>query len=178
MSAWHYFHAEPLISRFSSELYITLLQQLWPTVLVWNPYPIFILSNQLAVKITRPSFSFGCICINSSTCLILSWIDELMKEWMNEWVWKRWKSEWMEEWMNEQVVNKRYIYYGWILSEWVDECPKIADGANELVNIMQFILVTMHMITPSRYMCTYVCLHPTGYVEYTMQIILSLQNCP
>ena len=84
----------------------------------------------------------------------------------------------MEERMNEQVVNKRYIYYGWILSECIDECPKIADGENELVNIMQFILVTMHMITPSREMCTYVCLHPTGYVEYTMQIILSLQNCP
>ena len=74
----------------------------------------------------------------------------------------------MEERMNEQVVNKRYIYiyYVWILSEWVDEwIPKIADGVNELVNIMQFILVMMHMIT--QYMCTYVCLHPTGYVEYT-----------
>ena len=64
----------------------------------------------------------------------------------------------------------------WILSEWVDECPKIADGVNELVNIMQFILVTMHMIT--RYMCTYVCLHPTGYMEYTKQVILCSQNCP
>ena len=100
--------------------------------------------------------------------LILNWwAYERMNESMNEWVWKRWKSEWMEERMNEQVVNKRYIYYGWILSEWVDECPKIADGANELVNIMQFILVTMHMITPSWYMCTYVCLHPTGYIWNT-----------
>ena len=58
----------------------------------------------------------------------------------------------MKERMNEQVMNKIYIYYVWMLSEWVDECPKIADGVNELVNIMQFILVTMHMIT--RYMCT------------------------
>ena len=82
----------------------------------------------------------------------------------------------MEEQMKEQVVSKRNINYVWILSEWVDECPKIADGVIELVNIMQFILVTMHMIT--RYMCTYVCLHLTGYVEYTMQIILCLQNCP
>ena len=82
----------------------------------------------------------------------------------------------MKERMNEQVMNKIYIYYVWILSEWVDECPKIADGVNELVNIMQFILVTMHMIT--RYMCTYICLRLTGYVEYTMQIILCLQNCP
>ena len=80
---------------------------------------------------------------------------------MNEWVWKRWKCEWMKERMNEQVMNKIYIYYVWILSEWVDECPKIADGVNELVNIIQFILVMMHMITPSRYMCTYVCLHST-----------------
>ena len=52
----------------------------------------------------------------------------------------------MKERMNEQVMNKIYIYYVWILSEWVDECPKIADGVNELVNIIQFILVTMHMI--------------------------------
>ena len=51
----------------------------------------------------------------------------------------------MEEQMNEQVVNKRYINYLWILSEWVDECPKIADGVNELIDIIQFILVTMHM---------------------------------
>ena len=86
---------------------------------------------------------------------------------------------WVNEGTNEWTSNEQYIYIYinvWILSEWVDECPKIADGVNELVNIMQFILVTMHMIT--RYMCTYVCLHPTGYVEYTMQVILCLQNCP
>ena len=82
----------------------------------------------------------------------------------------------VNEGRNEQVVNKRYIYYVWILSEWVDECPKIADGVNELVNIIQFILVMMRMVT--RYMCTYVCLHPTGYVEYRIKIILSSQNCP
>ena len=57
MSACYFFHAEPLISRFSLEIYITLLQQLWQTVLVWNLYPIFILLNQLAVKIT-PAESF------------------------------------------------------------------------------------------------------------------------
>ena len=45
------FHAAPRISRFSLEIYITLLQ-LWQTVLVWNLYPIFILVNQLAVKKT------------------------------------------------------------------------------------------------------------------------------
>ena len=85
-----------------------------------------------------------------------------------------WVNEGTNEWTsNEQYI---YIYYVWILSEWVDECPKIADGVNELVNIIQFILVTMHMIT--QYMRTYVCLHPTGYVEYTTQIILCLQNCP
>ena len=42
MSAWYCFHAEPLISRFSLEIYIALLQQLWQTVLMWNLYPIFI----------------------------------------------------------------------------------------------------------------------------------------
>ena len=52
-----FFHAEPLISRFSLEKYITLLQQLWQTVLMWNLYPIFISLNQLAVKIT-PAESF------------------------------------------------------------------------------------------------------------------------
>ena len=57
MPAWYFFHAEPLISRFSSEKYITLLQQLWQTVLMWNLYPIFITLNQLAVKIT-PAESF------------------------------------------------------------------------------------------------------------------------
>ena len=57
MSAWYFFHAEPLISRFSLEIYITLLQQLWQTVLAWNLYHIFILLNQLAVKIT-PAVSF------------------------------------------------------------------------------------------------------------------------
>ena len=36
---------------------ITLLQQLWQTVLMWNLYPIFISLNQLAVKIT-PAESF------------------------------------------------------------------------------------------------------------------------
>ena len=46
------FHAEPLISRFSLEIYITLSQQLWQTVLVWNLYPIFILLNPPVVKIT------------------------------------------------------------------------------------------------------------------------------
>ena len=57
MPAWYFFHAEPLISRFSLEKYITLLQQLWQTVLMWNLYPIFISLNQLAVKIT-PAESF------------------------------------------------------------------------------------------------------------------------
>ena len=57
MSAWYFFHAEPLISRFSVEIYITLLQQLWQTVLMWNLYPISISLNQLAVKIT-PAESF------------------------------------------------------------------------------------------------------------------------
>ena len=75
MTAWHFFHAEPLISRFSSEIYIALLQQLWQTVLVWNLYPILVLLNQLAVKITRPSLSFGCICINSSTCILVIYVD-------------------------------------------------------------------------------------------------------
>ena len=73
MPAWHYFfYAEPLISRFSSEIYITLLQQPWQTVLVWNLYPIFILLNQLVLKMTRPSLSFWCICINSSTCIFIN----------------------------------------------------------------------------------------------------------
>ena len=57
MPAWYFFHAEPLICRFSLEKYITLLQQLWQTVLMWNLYPIFISLNQLAVKIT-PAESF------------------------------------------------------------------------------------------------------------------------
>ena len=57
MPAWYFFHAEPLISRFSLEKNITLLQQLWQTVLMWNLYPIFISLNQLAVKIT-PAESF------------------------------------------------------------------------------------------------------------------------
>ena len=57
MPAWYFFHAEPLISRFSLEKYITLLQQLWQTVLMWNLYPIFISLNQLAVEIT-PAESF------------------------------------------------------------------------------------------------------------------------
>ena len=57
MPAWYFFHAEPLISRFSLEKYIILLQQLWQTVLMWNLYPIFISLNQLAVKIT-PAESF------------------------------------------------------------------------------------------------------------------------
>ena len=57
MPAWYFFHAEPLISRFSLEKYITLLQQLWQTVLMWNLYPILISLNQLAVKIT-PAESF------------------------------------------------------------------------------------------------------------------------
>ena len=37
-----FFHAEPLISRFSLKIYITLLQQLWQTVLMWNLYPIYL----------------------------------------------------------------------------------------------------------------------------------------
>ena len=57
MPAWYFFHVEPLISIFSFEKYITLLQQLWQTVLMWNLYPIFISLNQLAVKIT-PAESF------------------------------------------------------------------------------------------------------------------------
>ena len=77
MSAWHYFYAEPLMSRFSSEIYITLLQQLWQTVLMWNLYPIFILLNQLAVKIT-PAESFLRICINSSTYHLWFWLFVLL----------------------------------------------------------------------------------------------------
>ena len=57
VSMMFFFHAEPLISRSSLKIYITLLQQLWQTVLMWNLYPIFILLNQLAVKIT-PAESF------------------------------------------------------------------------------------------------------------------------
>ena len=60
------------------------------------------------------------------------------------------------------------------LSDYVD--GNIADGVNELVNMMLFIPVTMHMIT--RYMCTYVSLHPTCYVEYTMQLILRTPSEP
>ena len=33
-------------------------------------FPTSIAINQLAVKITRRSLSFGCICINSSTCIV------------------------------------------------------------------------------------------------------------
>ena len=41
--------------------------------------PTFIAMNQLAVKITRRSLSFGCICINSSTCspMALKWFTKL-----------------------------------------------------------------------------------------------------
>ena len=80
----------------------------------------------------------------------------------------------MEMWVNggknEWTSSEQKIV--WILSEWVDECPKIADGVNWLVNTMWFILVTMYMVT--WYMCTYIRLATWN----TMQIILRLQNCP
>ena len=88
---------------------------------MWNPYPIFISLNHLAVKITRPSFSFGCICINSSTCLILSWIDELMKEWMNT---IRWMNGYERDGkvnggMNEWTSSEQKIYILWVNIEWM-----------------------------------------------------------
>ena len=82
MSAWYFFHAEPLISRFCLEIYITLLQQLWQTVLAWNLYPIFILLNQLAVKITPvESFlwmhlhQFQYLCFLTATRAIIWWLQ-------------------------------------------------------------------------------------------------------
>ena len=72
MSAWYFVHAEPLISRFSLEIYITLLQQLWQTVLVWNLYPIFISLNQLTVKIT-PAESFLWMHLHQFQYLSLIW---------------------------------------------------------------------------------------------------------
>ena len=75
MPAWYFFHAEPLISRFSLEKYITLLQQLWQTVLMWNLYPIFISLNQLAVKIT-PAESFLWMHLHQfQYLLVLTFID-------------------------------------------------------------------------------------------------------
>ena len=82
MPAWYFFHAEPLISRFSLEKYITLLQQLWQTVLMWNLYPIFISLNQLAVKITPAEsflwmhlhqFQYLCVsCLHQGSVLLVS----------------------------------------------------------------------------------------------------------
>ena len=47
-----------------------------------NWYPTFIALNQLAVKITRRSLFFGCICIISSTCTCLSiWPGMGPREW-------------------------------------------------------------------------------------------------
>ena len=59
MSTWYFFHAEPLISRFSLEIYIALLQQLWQTCSTGvEPVSyIYIINIQLAVKIT-PAESF------------------------------------------------------------------------------------------------------------------------
>ena len=74
MSAWYFFHAEPLISRFSLEIYIILLQQLRQTVLVWNLYLIFKLLNQLAVKIT-PAESFIWMHLHQFQYLCLYWIS-------------------------------------------------------------------------------------------------------
>ena len=42
--------------------------------------PTSIAINQLAVKITRRSLSFGCICINSSTCTFLLSINGGVKD--------------------------------------------------------------------------------------------------
>ena len=45
-----------------------------------------------------------------------------------------WENEGTNEWTSsEKRYIYIYIYYVWILSEWVNECPKIADGVNELV---------------------------------------------
>ena len=74
MSAWYFFYGEPLISSFSLEIYITLLQQLWQTVLMWNLYPIFILLNQLAVKVT-PAESFLWMHLHQFQYLCLSCIN-------------------------------------------------------------------------------------------------------
>ena len=47
-----------------------------------NSLGTFIAMNQLAVKITRQSLSFGCICINSSTCSNSYWV-KLWVIWIN-----------------------------------------------------------------------------------------------
>ena len=68
---------------------------------------------------------------------------------------------------NEWTSSEQKIYKSCVNIEWMSWwMPLKADGVNELMNIIQFILVMMHIIT--RYMCTYVCLHPTGYGEYTI----------
>ena len=49
--------------------------------------PTFIAMNQLAVKITRRSLSFGCICINSSTCRfkqLFPWLCASFRIWSRE----------------------------------------------------------------------------------------------
>ena len=54
---------QDFLRKYTWHCYNNCDKQYW-----WNLYPIFILSNQLAVKITRPSLSLVCICINSGTC--------------------------------------------------------------------------------------------------------------
>ena len=61
----------------------------------------------------------------------------------------------MKERMNEQVMNKIYIYYVWILSEWVDEGPKIADGVNELVNNTVYSSYDAHDNPVHVYLCLF-----------------------
>ena len=82
----------------------------------------------------------------------------------------------MKEQMNEQVDNKRNISYVWILSEWVNECPKVADGIDDCMDEQQFIQVVTN--TTDQCIWTCICLRPTGHVEYTPQRLLCLQMCP
>ena len=82
MPAWYFFHAEPLISRFSLEEYIALLQQLWQTVLMWNLYPIFISLNQLAVKIT-PAESFLWMHLHQFQYLSYHTSDTMISGWLS-----------------------------------------------------------------------------------------------
>ena len=83
---------------------------------------------------------------------------------------------WVNEGTNEWTSNEQdmYIYYMWILSEWVDECPKIADGVNELVNIIQFILVMTHMIfTSSLFILTIWWIHVV-YIYFVHYLFIHL----
>ena len=96
---------------------------------------------------------------------------------IDEWMGMKEMLMWVNGVTNEWTGSQQKKYKVCVNIKWMSGWMfKNADGVNELTKRIEFTLVTIDMTT--QYRRSYNCLHRTGYVEITMQIILCLKIAP